>query len=225
MIELTKLQKKVILLLSQSSLKDIFYWTGGTLLASYYFHHRLSYDLDFFSEKQFDFEQINGFMQNLKQQLNLKEVVHRRIYDRHEFLCKNEEELRIEFVWYNHDKKPLGKRAVYLGVYIDSLEDIAANKLLALVDRSEPKDLFDLYFIMKKGGLSAKKIVALASKKFGLIIPEDELWSRAHVILAKLNNLKPLLIQKASQQELLLKKIEIFFKENSRHFLRTNFKE
>lgn len=35
-------------------LKENFYFTGGTALSAVYLHHRLSEDLDFFSEKKFD---------------------------------------------------------------------------------------------------------------------------------------------------------------------------
>ncbi len=38
-----------------------FYLTGGTALAEYYLQHRLSEDLDFFSEKEFDIQAINVF--------------------------------------------------------------------------------------------------------------------------------------------------------------------
>lgn len=34
--------------------REKFYFTGGTALAEYYLHHRLSEDLDFFAEEEID---------------------------------------------------------------------------------------------------------------------------------------------------------------------------
>ena len=38
-----------------------FYLTGGTALAEYYLQHRLSEDLDFFSEGEFDLQAVYVF--------------------------------------------------------------------------------------------------------------------------------------------------------------------
>jgi len=46
---------------------------------------------------------------------------------------------------------PIQKR-----VLVDSLEDIAANKIMALFDRNDPKDLVDLYFFLTKKNIKLK---------------------------------------------------------------------
>ncbi len=66
MKELNSLQKQVLDLFSKSSLKNTFYWTGGTLLSFVYLKHRISNDLDFFSDKPFGYNQIIGFIKELK---------------------------------------------------------------------------------------------------------------------------------------------------------------
>src|SRR3990167_446146 len=38
--------------------KKRFYFTGGTALSLYYLQHRLSVDLDFFSEERFDIDEV-----------------------------------------------------------------------------------------------------------------------------------------------------------------------
>ena len=49
---LSENQKKFLKLLSEEkSICAHFYLTGGTALAEFYLHHRLSEDLDFFSEQ------------------------------------------------------------------------------------------------------------------------------------------------------------------------------
>lgn len=223
MIDLTKEQKIAIRLLSESNLKDKFYWTGGTLLANYYFHHRYSYDLDFFSNEEIKFDEVNALAQVIKKKGGFQSLSFQRIYDRFEFLFNNKKNLRIEFVFYNHEKKTLKERKEYLGVFIDSLEDIAANKYIALVDRNEPKDLFDLFYIFTKGRITPQKLIKLAEKKFGVLIPEDQLWSRAILITPELWRIKPLVVGDEAEKADLLKKIEFYFKEKSREYLNRQF--
>lgn len=222
-MELTKEQKIALELLSKSLLRDRFYWTGGTLLSVYYFQHRYSLDLDLFTEKEFTFEEVNSLANDIKKKLNIKEFSFKRINDRYEFLFKNEKNLRVEFVLYNHEKETLKKRKKYLGVYIDSLEDIAANKFIALLDRKEPKDLFDIYYILTKGKISIKKLISLAKKKFGVYVSEDQLWSRANFILPELINLKPLMIGSENKRNSFINKIDSYFKKNSRNYLNYSF--
>jgi len=222
-MELTKNQKKTIKLLANSPLKEKFYWTGGTLLAYHYFQHRHSLDIDFFTEKPFGFEEINLLVNQIKKECGFKKVEFKKIFDRYEFLFKNKEILRIEFVYYNSEKKALKKRKKLLGVYIDSLEDISANKTMAYFDRNEPKDLFDLYFIIKRRGLSPKKLLKLTEKKFGVVFTQDSFWSESFKGIKNLYKIKPLIIAKNEKEEnKLLEKIKEYFQQGSDKYL-SNF--
>lgn len=51
------------------------------------------------------------------------------------------------------------------GIHIDSFADIAAGKLMALLDRFDPKDFVDLFFIIKQ--LPLQDVRKNAEKKFG----------------------------------------------------------
>jgi len=219
-MKLTKAQEKVISHLANSPLAKKFYWTGGTLLAYHYLHHRRSLDLDFFSEEEFSFGEINQLVEEIKKDVDFKKVSYKKIFDRWEFIFENDEILRMEFVYYNHEKKTLKKRNKLLGVYVDSLEDIAANKTMAFFDRNEPKDLFDLYFLLHKGGLSPTQLLRLVYKKFGVSFDEALFWSEAFKSLPLLNELKPLMLEKEKkEQNSLLKRIEDYFRDASRRFL------
>ncbi len=179
-MNLTQKQKLAMDLLAKSPLRDIFYWTGGTLLAYHYLHHRESIDLDFFSGKKFSLEEINHFTQELKEKGGFTTLHYQKIFDRHEFIFENGENLRIEFVYYNHEKKTLKKREILLGIYVDSLDDIAANKVMAYFDRNEPKDIFDIYFLIRKAGYAPSKLLSLVQKKFGISFKEASFWSEAY---------------------------------------------
>ena len=216
---LTNAQQVVINQLSQSPLKEKFYWTGGTLLSVHYLHHRRSEDLDFFTDEEFSFHEVNDFVQSLKNELQLKEVTSKRIFDHWEFLLKNEERLRIEFVYYDHQYQTLDKRNSFLGITIDSLKDLAANKTLALFDRNEPKDAFDIYFLINKAHFSPLDLLKLAHQKFGVKFDETSFWSEALKASKKLNSLKPLLEIPAEDKQRLLKKIKSFFENKAQNYL------
>lgn len=222
-MNLTHAQKLAIDSLVHSPLRELLYWTGGTLLSYHYLHHRKSVDLDFFSEKKFPIEEINRFTQKLKEKGGFKTVRYRKIFDRHEFIFENRECLRIEFVYFNHEKKTLGERKLLEGVYIDSLDDIAANKILAYFDRNEPKDIFDIYFLIRKSGFTPLKLLALVQQKFGISFNEASFWSESFKCFPLLHELEPLMLEKDSaQRKRILKTIEDYFQTGSRQFLRKN---
>jgi len=219
-MKLTKAQEKVISHLANSPLAKKFYWTGGTLLAYNYLHHRRSLDLDFFSEEEFSFGEINQLVEEIKKDVHFKKVSYKKIFDRWEFIFENDEILRMEFVYYNHEKKTLKKRNRLLGVYVDSLEDIVANKTMAYFDRNEPKDLFDIYFILQKGDFTPSQLLELVVKKFGVSFSEALFWSEAFKSLPLLRELKPLMLEKEKkEQNSLLERIEDYFRDASRRFL------
>ncbi|MBI1869464.1 nucleotidyl transferase AbiEii/AbiGii toxin family protein [Candidatus Gottesmanbacteria bacterium] len=218
-MELNQAQKIAISLLSKSPLKKTFYWTGGTLLAYHYLHHRKSLDLDFFSEQSFSFEDIHALAKTIKEKMGYPDMIYQKIFDRWEFIFKNGNTLRVEFVHYNHEKKTLKARSTLLGIKIDSLEDIAANKTLAYFDRNEPKDLFDIYFLLTKVGFSETRLLELVNKKFGIKFAESLFWSEAYKSLPLLASIQPLMFGHAQEQTQLIKTIEDYFKEHSNQYL------
>lgn len=220
-MELTNSQKTTLSLLSKSPLSDKFYLSGGTLLACHYLKHRRSEDLDFFSQEQFSFEEVNQFIQQLKKRMGFKKVEYQKIFDRHQFLLENKESLKIEFVYYNHEKKMLGKRDDLFGIKVDSLIDLAANKTLALFDRNEPKDLFDIYFLITKSKFTPKQLLGLVSKKFGVKFSEALFWSEAFKKITLLYQIRPLMLEKNNKkQDELLREITEYFKNQSAQFLK-----
>lgn len=218
-MNLAPLQRKAIGFLAKSPLRGKFYWTGGTLLAYHYLNHRKSVDVDFFSDGKISFEEINDWAQGFKRIAGFKEVTYQKIFDRWEFLFENSESLRVEFVYYNRDKKPLGKRRELLGVKIDSLEDIAANKTFAYFDRNEPKDLFDLYFLITRCGFTVPKLLKLVERKFGAKFNEAIFWSEFFKTFPLLKDLKPLISGSERKKAVLLKKVVDYFKNGSNEFL------
>ncbi len=129
-------------------LKNNFYFTGGTALSSVYLNHRISDDLDFFSQERFDIQpvvnSINewGEKHNFKTTIEDKEVV--KIFN---LQFSDGEKLKVDFGYYPYKRLKKGESIDYLEV--DSLLDIAVNKLQTIRQRSEVKDFVDLYFLLQ----------------------------------------------------------------------------
>jgi len=147
---LTQEQKNVLDELTNNKFfRSQFYFTGGTALAHYYLQHRYSEDLDFFSENKFDNLAVLSLVEELKKkfhfdfQSRFAEVVYR-----FNLTFKNNTTLKIDFGIYPY--KRVEKGINYKGLAIDSLLDIAINKLMAVNQRTDIKDFVDLYYLLKK---------------------------------------------------------------------------
>lgn len=158
-------QRRIIKLVAQEEKLKDFYLTGGTALAGYHLYHRLSDDLDFFNYRDFDPIFLHVFSEKIKKEIGAKNVKFSHIYDRYQFFYDNgKEERKIEFTKYPF--RQLEKPIVSDGIKIDGLRDIAANKLAAILDRFDPKDFADLFFIIKTKHYTLESVKSDAEKKF-----------------------------------------------------------
>ncbi|HSW88006.1 MAG TPA: nucleotidyl transferase AbiEii/AbiGii toxin family protein [Candidatus Saccharimonadales bacterium] len=128
-------------------LKSHFYFTGGTALSSLYLHHRYSDDLDFFNANQFDNQILFTLMNDWSKKhsftftSNFVEVVYIFL-----LTFSNKSELKVDFSYYPY--KRLEKESLVNDIAVDSLLDIAVNKLLTISQRTEVKDFVDLYYLL-----------------------------------------------------------------------------
>ena len=148
-VTFTLLQKKIFDKVSEDPvLSKQFYFTGGTALSAFYLHHRESEDLDFFSETDFEDARIETLMKNVSMSFNTTYRFTKkggvRIF---EFVKKDKLLIKIDFNHYPYKRVEKGKR--YQGMAIDSLRDIATNKLITTNQRNDVKDFVDLYFLLK----------------------------------------------------------------------------
>jgi len=145
-----------------------FYLTGGTALAEFYFQHRISEDLDFFSEEEFDTTYITIFLSKNQHKIgfekfDLERKPNRFIY----FLKFPKETIKVDFAYYPYPqiRADLGKKFNLLRV--DSIFDIATNKVFTLFQHPRLRDYIDLYFIFKKvPDFNLNTLVAYARNKF-----------------------------------------------------------
>ena len=69
---LTPLHKSFIRKFSESPFQKSFFLTGGTALAAFYLQHRLSEDLDFFTENSGEVRYVLPWAEERAKQLHLK---------------------------------------------------------------------------------------------------------------------------------------------------------
>lgn len=143
-----------------------FYLTGGTALAAFYLHHRYSEDLDFFSEKEVDPLALDVFFKELRAPLDIAKIDFQQSYNRNLFFLEygEGEILKTEFTFFPFPRIEKGRSE--LGVDIDSLLDIAVNKLFTIYQRTKARDYIDLYCIYQKTGFSIADLTAKARIKF-----------------------------------------------------------
>ena len=219
-MKLTSSQKLALRLFAGSPLSEKFYWTGGTALAYHYLHHRMSDDLDFFSDTQFEYEPLYVWSEAYREKAGFRHLTTRKIFDRHEFVFENGKQLKIEFVYYNHGRKTLGKREIKEGILVDSLIDMAANKTLALIDRDDPKDIFDLYYFMTREHMKPKQLLDLVQKKFGAVYRLDLFWGEAVKMSKRLFELKPYIPDSTEEdREKLLTTIVQYIQDRSHEYV------
>ena len=130
---------------------DNFYLAGGTALSLFYFQHRMSIDLDFFTQ-DFNAAEIVRISEYLSGALGRKvEPIGRKldaktakmlVYNIH---FPKDILLKIDFV---EDVIKLLKETISIeGIRVLSLEDIFLRKLYALLSRIDAKDFYDVYHL------------------------------------------------------------------------------
>jgi predicted nucleotidyltransferase component of viral defense system len=172
----TEKQELLISHLPEEILKN-FYLTGGTALSAFYLGHRLSEDMDFFTdaeEKMAPIEFLTGIIRSLP---SLDHLHFERLFDRRIFVAtfKDNQILKVEFTSYPF--KSIEDRITVGKLSVDSLLNLVTGKLFAMADRFDPKDFVDLYFVLKKKGLKLESLVKLTEERFEIkglefVIPE-----------------------------------------------------
>lgn len=153
-----------------SSLQTGFYLTGGTAASRGYLHHRYSDDLDLFVNYDDRFAVWAELIVNeMSRQPTWQTTVRLRGESYFGLTVYREGvELRIDLV----KDVPFRVGTVYrhsiLGP-IDTAENILANKVTAVIDREQPKDLADIWGLCTKMELSlADAIEGAGSKAAGI---------------------------------------------------------
>ncbi len=143
-----------------------FYLTGGTALALFYLRHRKSNDLDFFTSVG---EAILPFSEDLEKNLKTFGQVRRQraAFSFVELFIEQEEEKTLIHLAQDSAFRFERTRQFpeYPGLAVDNLSDISSNKLLALFGRAALRDFIDIFFLVKRAGLSPETLIQQAKQK------------------------------------------------------------
>jgi predicted nucleotidyltransferase component of viral defense system len=160
--ELYPLQDQVLQIVG--GLNSDFFLTGGTVVSRYLFNHRYSDDLDFFINRDSNF---NGKAESVINAIGkvFPEIERStRFEDYHKYFVRNNNvQLKIEFVNDVKYRKGIPARDKD-GVLIDTWENILSNKVAAL-SRFEGKDFVDILFIAANFEFNWEKVILDAREK------------------------------------------------------------
>jgi hypothetical protein len=176
---LTKEQENFLHLVSEDKyLCKHFYLTGGTPLAVFYLFHRISEDIDLFSEEEVNLLSVKAFLRKIQNKLKIKKVDYRQFLGLHSFQIyfSDTNILKVDFNYYPFPRIDRGIK--YKNIVVDSILDIAVNKVHTIAMKPRARDFIDIFFIIKKEKYEFMDLLMKAKAKFDWHIDPVQLGSR-----------------------------------------------
>jgi hypothetical protein len=146
--------------LTLSSLAPFFpayYLSGGTGL-SFHLGHRISYDFDLFTEKPLP----RLLIKEMTEKLEPREWI---VQSGDELTFKDVRGVKITFLYYPYTR--IRDSVWKHQAWVDSLEDIIANKLFTIGQRAQIRDYIDLYYVLSHDIYDIHGCVAFSTEKYG----------------------------------------------------------
>lgn len=155
-----------------------FYFTGGTPLSAFYLQHRFSEDIDLFSENEVHLPSIRTFIGKAQRNLKLKKIDYRQFLGLHTFQLyfSSKKILKVDFSYYPFPRIEKGTK--YRNLFVDSILDIAVNKVHTIAMNPRARDFIDIYFIIKQKKFDFRDLLLKAKTKFDWHIDALQLGSR-----------------------------------------------
>lgn len=141
-------------LLGKSGILKDAYLAGGTACALH-LGHRFSFDLDFFTNREFPAKVVMKQLEKLPE-FKLQKTAKWTILGSFP---------QVKFSYFYYPYPLVGKTSKFANLHIASLSDIAAMKIAAICDRGTKRDFIDLYFIAKQK-FSLDEVLDFYDKKY-----------------------------------------------------------
>jgi len=141
--------------------------TAGTALSRFYFRHRFSSDLDFVVFGPGRFDDVADFALALLRHDFPVGGVDVRVRERGlltVFVREKETALKIDIMAREPIPEPVPPRSEG-GILVDHPENIFVDKICALADRALAKDVVDLFFLVREGGLDIRAGIGRARRR------------------------------------------------------------
>ncbi len=167
------LQDEVLKILSE--VDTGLYLSGGTAVSRGYLQHRFSDDLDLFTNDSRDFSlwvDRAASAWTAREGWRVRFVVRDPRFTR--LWIETEDDLSLKIELINDVPSHVGELKIdpVLG-RLDSAENLLANKITAVLDREEPKDLADIWGLCCRFGLSIRGAIEGASGKAAGVFPPE----------------------------------------------------
>jgi predicted nucleotidyltransferase component of viral defense system len=167
---LTDTQRRVLeTFFSSDPISAHFYLSGGTALAGFYLHHRLSDDIDLFTRDGAQLTPARAVVQASLVACGLEISGRRETDEMLEYKVQGDPHpthplVKVDVV---RDTEPAFAPAQVHGVIrVDALLSIAVNKVATIFSRGwEVKDYVDLYFILKTKPFDLDTLLPMAAQK------------------------------------------------------------
>ena len=186
---LTPLQEKVLIALFDNRLADHgYYLTGGTALSEFYLQHRYSDDLDLFTRKsnplREDCENFRELLTSLGFVVSSQNITEE--YARFLIGAENQKNSGLKIEFAKDAGVMMAPPEIHGQVVVDSFEDIAVNKICAILGRQPPesKDFCDLFFILKESRFELDYLISRAREKEAAFDEEEGILAFATNLLA-----------------------------------------
>jgi len=142
-----------------------FYLTGGTALGRFYLNHRYSLDLDFFVNNDKNYKQYIETIYKSCNDAFSCDVENNLFQDDYTRLFIVDENISLKLEFVNDVEYHSGTlKKIYFGK-IDTPLNILSNKLSTIINRDEPKDIFDIIHISLSYKFNWKTVFFETKKK------------------------------------------------------------
>jgi len=158
-----------------------FFLTGGAALAGFYLGHRETEDLDFFATMNI-LDDADLVLRDVATELHatIEEVKTFGTF-RRRVVRRGDEGVVVDLVFDQAPQVFVDKPTIE-GIRMDPPEEILANKLCAVLARSEARDLIDV-LCLERSGLKIEDALPRAAQKDGGVTPGQLAWvlSQIHI--------------------------------------------
>ncbi len=157
------------------AMEDRFFLTGGAALAGFYFGHRATEDLDLFGPPGLDLGEAVRVLDSIGVRCGAIMTSLQSYPDFRRLLAVRGEERCVIDLVIDRTNALVPEKQVIGTVRIDSMRDIAANKICTLLGRAEIKDLVDLRSLLG-AGVELHQALADAATKDAGVDPATLAW-------------------------------------------------
>ncbi|MEZ4410266.1 MAG: nucleotidyl transferase AbiEii/AbiGii toxin family protein [Polyangiales bacterium] len=152
-----------------------FFLTGGAALAGFYFGHRRTKDLDLFAAPGVELREGAVALMAAASSVGATMTVLRESADFMRYMSARGDDQTLVDLVIDRAPQVADEKPPFGVVRVDSLREIAANKLCALLDRVEGRDLVDLRELLS-AGLSLEDMLRDAQRKHAGADPATLAW-------------------------------------------------